>query len=152
MSEPAEGAQAARFFNQVWDLLAQAQRSSDEDLRMIHMAHASRALWQEAGGPEQWAVGEWQIARVYSALGRAEPAMVHAQEAFRLAGDGTLGPFLEVSCREALARALWLTGETAAARQMALAARRLLANIVDDDDRSVAESDLDDLDTVISPR
>jgi hypothetical protein len=150
MSEPAERALAARFFKLVWDLLGQSRRSAEEDLRMIHLAHASRALWQEAGGPEQWAIGEWQIARVYAVLGRAEPAIVHAQEAFRLAGDGALGRFLEVSTREGLARALWLSGETAAARQMALSARRLLAGIVDDDDHSVAESDLDDLDQIMS--
>lgn len=151
MTEPADRVQAARFFNQVWDLLGQRQRSAEEDLRMIHMAHASRAHWQQAGGPEQWATGEWQIARVYSVLGRAEPALIHAQEAFRLAGDGTLGPFLEVSTREGLARALHLSGETAAARQMALAARRLLAGIVDDEDRGIAEGDLDDLDQIMSP-
>lgn len=152
MNDAADRALAARFFNQVWDLLGKAQRSADEDLRMIHLAHASRAHWQDAGGPEQWAIGEWQIARVYSALGRAEPALVHAQEAFRLGGDGSLGPFLEVSTREGLSRALYLSGETAAARQMALAARRLLAGIVDDDDRSVAESDLDDLDVILTSR
>jgi hypothetical protein len=37
---------AAGFFNAVWALLDKPGRSSDEDLQMVLLAHASRAHWQ----------------------------------------------------------------------------------------------------------
>ena len=72
---------AADLFNLVWELLERPGRSADEDDRMVHAAHASRYHWGEVGGPEQRAIGEWQCARVYSVLGRAEPALHHARGA-----------------------------------------------------------------------
>ena len=46
---------------------------------MIHAAHASRHHWGRIGEPLQFERGEWQISRVYSVLGRSEPALYHAR-------------------------------------------------------------------------
>src|SRR5262249_61192788 len=48
---------------------------------MIHRAHASRWHWARAAGtkPVNLARGEWLCSRVYSTIGRAEPARWHAQ-------------------------------------------------------------------------
>ena len=69
---------AATIFNHVWDLLEKPDRSLAEDDEMLHGAHASRYHWGVAGEPVHWARGEWQCARVYAVLGRAEPALHHA--------------------------------------------------------------------------
>ena len=55
--------------------------SREDDDRMLHAAHASRYHWGEAPEcePANLARGEWQISRVYMVLGRAEPAIWHAQ-------------------------------------------------------------------------
>ena len=68
-------AQARDWFNGTWTLMETQGRTTEEDDRMLHMAHASRFAWGEVGGPEQIASGEWQCSRVYAVLGRAEPAM-----------------------------------------------------------------------------
>ena len=81
---------AAQFFNEVWALLDRSGRSAEEDVQMIHLAHASRAHWQIAGGPREWAIGEWQIARVYAALGRGEPALFHAELAMEMTAEGAI--------------------------------------------------------------
>jgi hypothetical protein len=48
---------------------------------MLHAAHAMRFHWGEAPEcrPANLARGEWQISRVYTVLGRAEPAIWHAR-------------------------------------------------------------------------
>ncbi|MEP6909806.1 MAG: hypothetical protein ABI896_05145, partial [Actinomycetota bacterium] len=60
------------LFNEVWRLI----ESREDDGRMLHAAHASRYHWGEApeSEPANLARGEWQISRVYTVLGRAEPA------------------------------------------------------------------------------
>ena len=65
------------LFNEVWHLM----ESREDDDRMLHAAHASRFHWGEAEecAPENLARGEWQISRVYTVLGRAEPAIWHAR-------------------------------------------------------------------------
>ena len=64
---------AADLFNHAWSLLEQADRTPDQDDEMIHAAHASRYHWGEVGTAGDRARGEWQWARVYAVLGRAEP-------------------------------------------------------------------------------
>ena len=70
---------SAALFNHVWDLMEKKHRSSEEDVEMIRDAHASRFHWGEAGTPRNLAVGEWQIARVYSLLNMPESALYHAK-------------------------------------------------------------------------
>ena len=74
-----EQARFGDLFNLVWELLERPGRSAEEDDRMVHAAHASRYHWGQVGQPTQFAIGEWQCARVYSVLGRAEPALHHAR-------------------------------------------------------------------------
>ena len=65
------------LFNEVWRLM---ETREDND-RMLHAAHAMAYHWGEAPEcrPENRARAEWQISRVYTVLGRAEPAIWHAR-------------------------------------------------------------------------
>jgi DNA-binding transcriptional MerR regulator len=78
--EPAtdERTLAARLFSDTWKLLEKEDRTPEEVDRMIQMAHASRLHWDNVGDDQNRAIGEWQVARVYSTLGRSEPARFHA--------------------------------------------------------------------------
>ena len=67
------------LFNHVWDLMEKKTRTAEEDAEMIRDAHASRFHWGEVGTPRNLAVGEWQIARVYSLIGLPESALYHAK-------------------------------------------------------------------------
>jgi hypothetical protein len=60
---------AARFFNETWRVLDKPDRSAEDDMRMIHMAHASRMHWEFAGSPRNRNVGEWQISRYIACSG-----------------------------------------------------------------------------------
>ncbi len=95
----------------------------------------------QAGGPEQWAVGEWQCSRVYAVLGRGDQSLYHAQRCLDICVEFDIESFVVASAHEALARAHAVRGEYDAAR----AERNLsygAAVDLDDDDRAVIEADL----------
>lgn len=140
--EPSERQLAADLFNLVWTLLEQPGRSVEDDDRMLHAAHASRFHWGRAGGPEQVAIGEWQCARVYSTLGRAEPALHHARRCLEIAGTADVPRWLVASAHEGLARAYAVAGSREEARAQVTAARAALAEVPDPEDRQVVEDDL----------
>ena len=133
---------AADLFNLVWELLERPGRSADEDDRMVHAAHASRYHWGEVGGPEQRAIGEWQCARVYSVLGRAEPALHHAQRCAGIARANDVPAWLLASAHEGLARAHAVAGNHDEARRERDLAHSALAKVQDAEEREVVEADL----------
>ena len=138
----AERRLAVDLFNLVWELLERSGRTSAEDDRMVHAAHASRYHWGQVGGAEQIAVGEWQCARVYSVLGRAEPALHHARRCAEVAAEADLPAWLVASSHEGLARAYVAAGDRPAAAAELARARAALARVTDPEDRQVVESDL----------
>jgi hypothetical protein len=80
---------ASQLFNETWRLMELASRTSQDDDRMLHAAHASRYHWGEVPSvtPAHLARGEWQISRVYTVLGRAEPALHHAHRVLAICQD-----------------------------------------------------------------
>jgi hypothetical protein len=133
---------AADLFNLVWTLLEQTGRSTEDDDRMVHAAHASRYHWGQVGGPEQLAIGEWQCARVYSVLGRAEPAVHHARRCLDIATASTVPDWLIASAHEGLARAYAVAGQRESALASRAAAEAALAKVTDAEDRQVVQDDL----------
>jgi hypothetical protein len=97
------------LFNEVWRLM----RSREEDDRMIHAAHASRFHWGEAPEckPENLARGEWQVSRVYTVVGLAEPALRHAHRCLDLCEANGLGDWDLAYAFEAIARAYKTSGK-----------------------------------------
>jgi hypothetical protein len=102
-----------RLFNATWELL----RSRADDDRMLHIAHASRFHWGEAPEckPENLARGEWMVSRVYTVLGRAEPAIWHARRCLDHCEENGIGDWDLAYAYEALARAHAVAGNAEAA-------------------------------------
>lgn len=135
------------LFNHVWTLIEKADRSDAETDEMVHAAHASRYHWTSAGTRANLARGEWQVSRVYSVLGRAEPALWHARrclaqvEAASAAGEADDWDL--AAAYEGLARASAVAGDAAASADWRVRARAALEAIADPEDRAVIEGDLD---------
>ncbi len=112
-------------------------RTSDEDAEMIRDAHASRFHWREVGTPKNFAVGEWQTARVYSLLGMPESAVYHAKRSLALVKAGGEGfeDFHLPSSYEGLARAYATAGNARMARKYLGIAERLAKRIKNPEDR-----------------
>ncbi len=100
-------------FNGTWDLIDKKTRTHDDDIKMIHTAHASRYHWGEIGSPLEFARGDWQLSRVYALLGDGTSAIKYAEESLNHCLENNIGDFDLAFAYEALARAsLILRDET----------------------------------------
>lgn len=95
---------AVDCFNQTWDYMEKEDRSAEDDINMINTTHASRYHWTQIGTPLNFQRGEWQISRVYSILGRAEPALHHAKYCLKLTEDNDFKDFDLANAYECMAR------------------------------------------------
>lgn len=94
------------YFNQVWDLIDKKDRSKDEDLLMLHYAHASRLHWGLSGAPVVNLVrGDWQVAKVYALLGLGESALLYARSCHDKTIHNKIGDFDLVFAHEIMAHA-----------------------------------------------
>ncbi len=132
----------ADLFNRVWTLLETPDRTPAQTDEMIHAAHASRYHWTLGGEPANLARGEWQVARVYSTLGRGEPALWHARRCLELCEAHGLADWDLAAALEAMARAHATAGNAQEATRYKGRATAALDGIADPADREVIEGDL----------
>ena len=102
---------AVDCFNGTWGLIDKTNRTSEDDARMIHMAHASRYHWGEIGTPLNFARGDWQISRVYALLDQGKNALIYAESCSQLCIDNQFGDFDLAFAHEAAARAYAVLGD-----------------------------------------
>jgi DNA-binding transcriptional MerR regulator len=134
---------AADLFNGVWRLLEKEDRGVEDDDRMLHMAHASRYHWGEAGQPVNLSRGEWLCARVYCVLGRAEPALHHARRGLEICRAHGIGDWDLAYAYESLARAHAVAGDKEQARSWTEQALAAAEDIAQDEDRELVLTDLE---------
>jgi DNA-binding transcriptional MerR regulator len=134
---------AADLFNAVWRLLEKEDRSVEDDDRMLHMAHASRYHWGQVGDPVNRSRGEWQCSRVYSVLGRTEPALYHARRGLEICQAHGIGDWDLAFAYESLARAHAVAGDKDQARSWTEQALAAAEDIAEDEDRELLRTDLE---------
>lgn len=137
-------AEAHRFFainlnGKVWDLLDKPVRTKQEDELMIYAAHASCYHWLQAGTGLNHQRGEWMIARVYSVLGLADPALHHANRCLELTEEyATLIEDFDLAfAYEGVARANAIAGNREIALKYIQLAERAGQKIEDEDNRKI---------------
>ena len=126
------------LFNEVWRLM----ETREDDERMVNAAHASAFHWAAAPEckPENRARSEWQISRVYTVLGRGEPAVWHAQRCLEWCESAGIDDWDLAYAYEALARAHAVSG-TGEAGAWKAKAREAGDAIADPEDREHFEED-----------
>jgi DNA-binding transcriptional MerR regulator len=134
---------AVDLFNGVWRLLEKEDRSVEDDDRMLHMAHASRYHWGQVGAPANLSRGEWQCSRVYSVLGRAEPALHHARRGLEICRAHGIADWDLAYAYESLARAHAVAGDKDQARTWTEQALAAAEDIAQDEDRELVLTDLE---------
>lgn len=97
--------QAINLFNATWDHIEKKNRSNEDNINMIHMAHASRYHWGQIGKALELARGEWLISRVYAILYRGESSLFHAKESLRMCTENGIDGFDLAFGYESMARA-----------------------------------------------
>ena len=141
MKRDEERKLAGELFNRVWVLMEKPGRTREEDDEMIHAAHASRYHWGAVGKAENLARGEWQISRVYTVLGRGEPAVAHAQRCLEICEQHGLADWDIAYAYESLARAHKTAGHTAEARKFKKLSRAAGDKIAEQEEREHFEDD-----------
>jgi len=133
---------AIAMFNATWDLIDTTDRTPQQDQRMLTSACASRQLWNDIGGPEQLAVGDWQVAHVASLLGYASVALDFAAAAYARASVSDVPKWMVASACEGLARAHAAADQATERDAWIERAEELLAEVEDDEDRQLIASQL----------
>lgn len=139
---PDDRALAADLFNRAWALLDTPARTPDQDDEMVHAAHASAHFWLRVGTAQHHFRSHWQLARIYAALGRAEPALHHAERCRRLCTDRALTPFDHACLFEVHARALAADGRPTEASISLQRARFVTATLTDPEEQRLMETDI----------
>lgn len=128
---------AADCFNMAWDLLDKKARNDEDNLQMLYLSHASRYHWGLVGTPKNRAVGEWQLSRVYAALGQPQMSLQFARSCLATCEDNDLSDVLHTAY-EATARAYAVANDYGRARRYLDKARRQLDRLtLDKNDRNV---------------
>lgn len=136
---------AVNLFNRAWALLDEPHRTPAEDREMLGAALGSHYHWSVVGDERNFAVADWQVARVLATVGAVDLAQSFADLALRRAVDGNLGPFLVGCGHEILARVALAKGDKEARDNHLARADDLISMISDPEERKVLEADLDSL-------
>jgi hypothetical protein len=133
---------AADLFNEVWRMMELEDRGPEEDDRMLHLAHASRYHWGEIGTSVNRSRGEWQVSRVYTLLGRGEPATYHARRGLEICEANGIKDWDLAYAYESLARAAAVSGDADGRAKWFALAEAATAEVEEEEDRELLLSDL----------
>lgn len=142
MTPDEHRALGVELFNTTWELLEGGAAPDD----VVDTAHASAFHWSRAAGATtaNRARSQWLCSHVYAVLGRAEPALHHAERCLELVHSAPeeMEEFDLPSAYEALARAQAVAGNSQEARRFLELGRIEAAAIVDAEEREHMETQL----------
>ena len=125
------------------------KRTSGEDRQMLLLAHASRYHWGLVGTARNHVVGDWQLSRIYAALGQPALALSFAKAALSICQENGLSD-ITPSAHEGVARAYAAAKETPKAEENLAKARRLLDKLdLGDEDRKIYLDQFEDTQRLI---
>jgi hypothetical protein len=138
---------SADCFNKAWDYLDQAERSSEDDQRMIETSLASVWHWtqREDCTDTNLSIGYWQASRVYATARVGAEAYRYGELCLKVSQAEGVPPFYLGYAYEALARAALVMGDRKRMGQHLSEARRVAEAVPDLEARKALLADLDDL-------
>jgi hypothetical protein len=140
---------AVACFNGTWDFLDKKNRTREEDMQMLLGAHTSRYHWGHIGNAHNFAIGDWQISRVYAALKQPALALVFARASLDNCERNGLKDLL-LSAYEGMARAHATANEMGEAKRYLEMARKQLELVKDEEDRKVYGPQIDETEALIT--
>lgn len=133
---------AVNCFNDCWNLVDKNDRTHEDELQMIYLAHASRFHWGKIGSAVEFLRGEWQISHVYAILQNGEMALFHGLESLSLCLDNGVTGFDLGFAYEAVARGYKLLENEGKFDQFLVLAKITAESIDDVEDRKYFLSQL----------
>jgi hypothetical protein len=140
---------AKRCFNEAWDYLEKKERTADDEQQMLHLAHTARYHRSFVGTDRNFAIGDWQISRVYAVLNEPRLALHFAKSSLERMQKNNLSDIL-CTGYEAMARAYAVGKEYDTARgYIKLARDQLAKSNVDEEDRKIYSDQIRDTERLI---
>jgi hypothetical protein len=133
---------APQAFNRAWELLDADSLSREQEEEMLAAAFTQRYHWYAVGEPRNWAIADWQVARVATMLGYADLASRFGERSLEIATEHGLDAFVVGFAHEAIARAAAEVDDIETFTEHLELARATLAEIADPEDRETLEADL----------
>ncbi len=136
---------SADCYNKTWGFMDNPNRTPEEDLSMLQSAMASLWHWsqREDATPQNFAIGNWQVSRVFALLGQVENARHYAEISLNFSQG--LSPFYIAFAYEALARAEMVAGNKAKMQGFLDKAIALAEKVEDDEDQRALMGDLESI-------
>lgn len=133
---------APEAFNHTWELLDRPDLTRTEEEEMLASAFAQRYHWYRVGDPRNLAIADWQVSRVAAVLGYSDLALRFGERSLEVCREHGLDPFVTGFAHEAIARAAAEVDDVETFNEHLQAARALIAEITDDEDRETLEADI----------
>ncbi|MCY3412851.1 MAG: hypothetical protein INQ03_14535 [Candidatus Heimdallarchaeota archaeon] len=135
---------AINCFNATWDLIEKENRTDEDDLMMIHLAHSSQYHWRQAtpDEPIKFQRGNWQIARIYTLLEHKKEALYHAKICLSLTEKHDFKDFDLAFAHECMARAYALNNNRELSEKQYKLAEEAGSKIKEQGDRDYFFKDL----------
>jgi tetratricopeptide (TPR) repeat protein len=141
---------AKKCFDEAWDYLDKKSRDANDEQQMLHLAHASRYHWGLVGNARNFAIGDWQLSRVYGALSEPRLALHFAKSALEITQKNNLSDNLP-SAYEGMARAYAVAKEKRSSMDYIKKAREALAEATDmsAEDKKVYSGQIDETEALL---
>jgi len=117
---------------------------------MLQLAHTASYHWGMVGTERNFAVGDWQVSRVYAALSEPRLALNYAKSALERMKKNNLSDIL-CTGYEAMARAYATAKETQNARRYIKRAREELNKAdMDNEERKIYSDQIDETEQLLT--
>jgi tetratricopeptide (TPR) repeat protein len=138
---------SVQCFNQAWELINKPERTPEEEEAMIALSHASRYHWTQREGfnPTNSSIANWQLARIYTVIGRLDEARHYAGLCLHASREEGVEAVFEGYAYEALARLEKSAGNNEQAERYLASALALAEKTEDEEDRQMLLNDLANL-------
>ncbi len=133
---------APEAFNHTWELLDRSDLTRSEEEEMLSSAFAQRFHWYQVGEPRNLAIADWQVSRVAAVLGYSDLALRFGERSLEVCREHGLDAFVTGFAHEAIARAAAEVDDLDTFDEHLQAARALIPEIADDEDREILEADI----------
>jgi hypothetical protein len=140
---------AAKCFNEAWDYLDKKNRTADDEQKMLHLAHAACYHRSFVGTPLNFAIGDWQVSRVYAAINEPSLALRFAKSALEITQKNNFSGNLP-SAYEGMARAYIIAKQNSSAKDYVKRARDALkAAKIGAEDKKIYSDQIDETEALL---
>ena len=128
---------ASQANNRAWALAELHNRTPEEDEEMLQAAHAAMYFWKIVGVANNRAHAAQLVAHVYALLGLPNPAKHYLKQSQSFFLDQTCAPWEQAFAHAVSANVAAAAGEHEAHARHYHEAERLVASLVDEEDRKI---------------